>query len=365
MKVILAGGGTMGSVSPLVGIYQALKEKDPNLEVLWLGTKSGPEKEFLTRYGITFKPIVSGKVRQYFSLANIFTPFLVFIGFIQSFFVLLKFKPELVLTAGSFIAVPVVYAAWLLGIPRFVHQQDLEIGLANKLMAKKATAITVTFGESLEHFNIKKAFHISNPVRQEIFSGNRQRALEFFKLNPNLKTILILGGGTGAQIINQMVLETIGKLAENFQVIHLTGAGKGIKEQFKDYFDHQTNKRLDERYRAYEFLNQEIFDAYTMADLVVSRSGFSTLTELSVLAKPVLLIPLPGHQELNAQYFAKYNAVKILKQENLNPETFSEKILYLMNNPGELITLSRNISTLIDKSAAKRYVDLIYKVVGK
>lgn len=162
-----------------------------------------------------------------------------------------------------------------------------------------------------------------------------------------------------------MVLETVNLLTANFQVIHLTGKGKRIDQNFVDSFDRETNKRISERYRAYEFLTQEIFDAYAAADLVVSRSGFSTLTELSVLGKPAILIPLPGHQELNAQYFAKFNAVKVLAQTDLTPQKFSEAILYLMNNPGELITLSRNISTLIDKDAGKRYVDLIYKVIGK
>ncbi|MFA5187930.1 MAG: undecaprenyldiphospho-muramoylpentapeptide beta-N-acetylglucosaminyltransferase [Patescibacteria group bacterium] len=365
MRIIFSGGGTMGSVAPLVGIYEELKQKDPSLEVLWLGTKTGPEKNFLVNYQIPFKPIISGKLRQYFSLANIFTPLLVFLGTVQAIFILRKFKPEVVVTAGSFISVPVFYAARILRIPRFVHQQDLEIGLANKIMAKKATAITVAFGDSLQYFDVKKTFHIGNPVRSEIFGGSRQKAMEFFKLNPNLKTILILGGGTGSQTINQMVLETIGNLSENFQVLHITGQGKGISQFFGDYYNHQTNNRLEERYRAYEFLNQEIFDAYAAADLVVSRAGFSTLTELSVLGKPALVIPLPGHQELNAQYFAKYNAVKVLNQNNLTPQTFSEAILYLINNPGELITLSRNISTLIDKDAGKRYVDLIYKVLGK
>jgi len=366
MKVVFAGGGTMGSVAPLIGIYEELKEKEPNLEVLWLGTKTGPEKDFLKTYQILFKPIIGGKLRQYFSLANLLTPILVCLGFIQSFFILRKFKPDIVLTAGSFIAVPVIYAAWVSKIQRFVHQQDLEIGLANKLMSKVATIITVTFSESLSHFAHKKAFHISNPVRKAIFSGTKEKALQIFKLKPNLKTILIFGGGLGAQIINQMVFESVAKLTENFQVIHSTGKGKEIKSQFADYFDRETNKRIEDRYRSYElFLNNEIFAAYALADLVVCRAGFSTLTELAVLKKPALLIPIPGHQEINAQYFAKYNAVKILKQENLNPQTFSETILYLMNNPGELITLSRNISTLIVKDAAKKYVDLIYKVVGK
>src|SRR4030042_6285916 len=119
MKVIFAGGGTMGSVSPLVAIYEELKDRDSTLEVLWLGTRKGPEKDFLASFQIPFKIIISGKLTRYFSLANFFTPFFVFLGFLQSFFILKKFKPDVVLTAGGFVAVPVVYAAWLLKIPRF------------------------------------------------------------------------------------------------------------------------------------------------------------------------------------------------------------------------------------------------------
>jgi len=365
MKVLFAGGGTMGSVSPLVAVYEELKVKDSALEALWLGTKKGPEKDFLAFYQMPFKPIIGGKLRQYFSLANFFTPFWVFLGFIQSLFILRKFKPDAILTAGSFIAVPVVYAAWFLRIPRFVHQQDIEIGLANKLMAKKATAITVVLRDSLGKFDFRKTFHISNPVRKAVFSGNREKAIDFFKLNPHLRTILIMGGGTGAQTINQIILETVGKLTENYQVIHLAGIGKMIDQQFNNYYDRATLKRIEERYRGYEFLNQEIFDAYALADLVVCRAGFSTLTELAVLAKAALLIPIPGHQELNAQYFNKYNSVKVIKQDQLNSENFLKAILYLMDNTAELQNLSRNISQMIDKDAAKRYVGLIYEILGK
>ncbi len=365
MKVVFAGGGTMGSVAPLVGIYEELKIKDANLEALWLGTKKGPEKDFLFPYQIAFKPIIAGKLRQYFSLANLFTPLFVFLGIIQSFFILRKFKPDAVLTAGSFVAVPVVYAAWILNIPRFVHQQDIEIGLANKLMAKKATAITVALRDSIGKFDFRKTFHVSNPVRKAVFSGSREKALTLFKLEPNLRTVFIFGGGTGAQLINQMVLEAIGELTENYQIIHLTGKGKSLDSQLADYYDRETLKRIQARYRAYEFLNQEIFEAYAVADLVVCRAGFSTLTELAVLAKPAMLIPIPGHQELNAQYFAKYNAVKVIKQTQLTSENFAKAILYLMGNTAELQTLARNISQMIDKDAAKRYVGLIHEVLGR
>ncbi len=355
----------MGSVSPLVAIYQELKEQDANLEILWLGTKNGPEKEFLSGYQIPFKPIINAKWRQYFSLANLFTPFFVVLAFIQSFFILSKYKPDAVLTAGSFVAVPVIYAAAFLGIPRFVHQQDLEVGMANKLMAKKATAVTVTFSDLAGNFDAKKTFNISNPVRKEVFGGNRERAAQFFKLNLNTPTILIMGGGTGAQFVNDLILQILRDLIGKYQIIHLTGKGKGISEQFANYFDREILKLIDERYRSYEFLNTEIFDAYAIADLIISRAGFSALTELSVLGKSTILIPLPGHQELNAQYYTKFNAVKVLNQKDLNKDILFSAIDHLMQNPAERQTLSRNILTMIDKDAAKRYVDLIYQAVRK
>ncbi|MCX6743923.1 MAG: undecaprenyldiphospho-muramoylpentapeptide beta-N-acetylglucosaminyltransferase, partial [Candidatus Parcubacteria bacterium] len=365
MKVLFSGGGTMGSVSPLVAIYEELKVRETNLEVLWLGTKKGPEKEFLAGYQIPFKSIVSGKLRRYLSLWNILTPIEVIIGILQSYSIMSKFKPDIVLTAGSFVAVPVVYAAWLKKIPRIVHQQDLEIGLANKMMAKKATAVTVTFDESKDIFDPKKTFHIGNPIRKAVLAGNRDKGLLEFKLNSTLPTILILGGGTGALMINQMIFDTLGQLIAKYQVIHLTGKGKSISQQFNDYFNRETLKLIEERYRGYEFLNQEIFDAMAVADLVISRAGFSTLTELAALGKPALLIPIPGHQEINAQYFFKYNAVKILPQEKLTKEIFVQVIDASMQNLPERQNLARNISQLLYKDAGKRYVELVYKIIGK
>lgn len=365
MRVIFASGGSGGPNAPLIALYEELKIRDASLQVLWLGTRTGVEKTMIAPYQIPFKTIISGKLRRYFSLLNLFAPFFVFLGLIQSLFILRKFKPDVVLTAGSFVGVPVVYAAWLLGIPRFVHQQDLEIGLANKLMAKVATAITVAFSDSIGHFNFKKTFHVSNPVRQSILNGSKTKAMSLFNLTPQRRTILFTGGGQGAELINQMVLESVGKLCLEYQVIHLTGVAKEIASKFSDYYDRQTLKQIEENYHAYEFLQTEIFDAMAAADLVVSRAGFSILTESAALAKPVLLIPLPGHQEINAQYFAKYNAAKVIKQDNLNSQLFTKVILNLMNNPADLQNLSRNISQMIDKDAAKRYVDLLVQFIKK
>lgn len=354
----------MGSVTPLVAIYEELKFRDPNLEVLWLGTKTGPEKDFLAKYNIPFKAVTSAKLRRYLSGWNLLAPFSFWIGVVHAYFILRKFKPQVVLSAGSFVAVPVILAAKLLKITSFVHQQDLEIGLANKLMARWATVITVTFEESLKAFDPKKTQVIGNPVRQEVFAGNKEKALQFFQLKSDLPTLLITGGGTGAQMINQVVFESLGQLIAKYQIIHLAGKGKSIIQQINDFYPREILKLIEERYRAYEFLSRENYDAMALADLVVSRAGFSTLSELAVLAKPAIIIPIPGHQEINALYFAKYNAIQILSQDKLSKENFVGAIEYLMQNPGERDHLGQNISQLINNGAAKKYAELIYRTLG-
>ncbi len=364
MKIVCTGGGTMGSVSPLIGICEELKMQDENLEVLWVGTKNGPEKDFLRKYSFTYKTVIVGKRRQYFSMLNIFAPLLVFLGMIQSIFMIRKFEPQVVLTAGSFVSVPVAYAAKFLKIPVIVHQQDLEKGLANKLMTKLATKITISVDESKKDFPADKVVLTSNPSRKDLFSGNKERGLKYFKLDPGLPTILIYGGGQGAVKINEMILKKIDLLTEKYQIIHLTGKGKKISPRFPARFEGDQLTKINSRYRDFEFLNKEIFDAYAVADLVVSRAGFSSLTELSSLGKAALVIPLLGHQELNAQYFAKQNAVRVLSQENLTENSLFQTIDSMMQNPGDLANLSRNISQIIDKDAAKKYVEVIKEVVN-
>ena len=167
-KILLTGGGTGGSVAPLLAIAESLTMQD----FLWLGTKSGPERKMVEEAGIKFKAISGGKLRRYFSFKNLGDIFKIKLGFFQSLFIMLKWRPNLVMSAGSFISVPVVYAAWLLRVPALIHQQDVKAGLANKLMAPFSKVITVAFEKSLADYG-KKAIWIGNPVRQSLTLATR------------------------------------------------------------------------------------------------------------------------------------------------------------------------------------------------
>lgn len=346
----------MGSVTPLLAVAEELKKREAAAEFLWIGTKSGPEKKIVELSGIKFISVPAGKLRRYFSGWNFLMPFLLVAGFFKSLWLIFKFKPQMILSAGGFVAVPVIWAGWILRVLSLVHQEDLRPGLANKLTARFAKIITVTFLESLKYF--PRAIVTGNPVREEIFSGNKERAAEIFNLEKNLPVILILGGGTGALGLNKIVVAAALRLTEFFQVIHMTGGR--VDAPLKSEIE--TIKRETPYYHSVEFLMKDYSNTLAAADLVISRAGMGTLTELSVLGKPTVLIPISGsHQEDNAYYFKKQNAVVLWDEKNLTPENFSAAISELLNDKVELENLSRNIKKMMPANAAQKIVDEILK----
>lgn len=344
----------MGSVTPLLSLAEEIRTKMPEADFLWLGTKNGPEAELIRANGLIFEKIPAGKLRRYFSGFNLLIPFLIAGGFLKALWVILRFKPKIILSAGGFVGVPVIWAGWVLGVPSLVHQQDIRPGLANKLAAPFAKLVTVAFPEGKKYF--PKAIWTGNPVRREIFSGDTEAALKFFGLEKNIPTILVLGGGTGALKLNEVVLKAAPELVKFCQVIHVTGGRLG------DNFSGNSAGR----YHVFDFLAGQLKDAYAVADLVISRAGLGTLTELAALGKPTVLVPMPkSHQEDNAWYFKKNNAVRIIEQADLTPENFSSSARELINNKVELENLSRNMKGVMKIGAAGAIVEEIFKIIKK
>jgi len=350
MKIIFSGGGTGGSVSPLLAIAQELRRRKIKDEFLFLVTKYGPEKQLIQSNQIAFQAISAGKLRRYFDIKNFTDLFRIIKGFFQSIKIIKNFKPDLILSAGSFVSVPVVWAAWFLGYPSIIHQQDVRIGLANKLMAPFAKFITVAFEKSLKDFPSPKTILTGNPVRLEIHNGSKERAIGIFNLKNNLKTILVLGGGTGSLKINQVIASAALKIADRAQILHLTGVGKG---------DFKINH---ENYHSFDFLTSEIADALACADIVISRAGLSTLTELSILGKPSIIIPIyDSHQEENADFFAVNEAAIVIPEDKLSSELIIKKINYLLDNPEWLSRLSHKMISIARPGALEKITELILR----
>lgn len=353
MKFLFAGGGTLGSVLPLVAIAQKIQENDTHTEILWIGTAAGPEKMVIESYSIPFVSIPAGKLRRYISFKNITDCLSVFLGFLKALRILFSYKPDVIIGAGSFIQVPVIYAAGIFFKKTriIIHQQDIKKGLANTLCERFAHLITVSAEKSQGDFPAAKTSLTGNPIREEILKGDTAQGFKLFKKMPTAPVILILGGGTGSQFINTLVVNTLKELTAFCYVLHITG-----KKKYRE-----TNARKqEERYQSYPLLAKNLADAYAIADIVISRAGFSTISELAALAKPVILIPIPKtHQEENAAYFLKKGAAIALNQKELTEKKFVKTIKELLDDAHRRFALSSAICNSIPTDATKKFLDAI------
>jgi len=365
-RILLLGGGSGGHVFPLVAVANALKEKSEqngiSLELMILG-----EGKFIakaaTDAGLNFQSILAGKLRRYFSLLNVLDIFKVLIGFFQALWHIFWFMPDVVFAKGGYASLSGAFVAKLYFIPLFVHESDSIPGLANRILGRLAKTVFISFASSDKYFKTGKTVLTGNPVRKELVSGDKSTGIQSFGLNPNLKTVLVLGGSQGAQRINQIVLESIVLMTKEFQVIHQCGESqhkavkaeedKIIKEGQGEYSD-----TVKMNYKLYPFFSEkELAMAYAVSDVIVSRAGAGSLFEIAALGKPAILIPLStnasrGEQITNALEFSKFGA-SMIEEENLTPHILINQINSLLQ-PEKYNTVSQNLKTLAMPDAAEK-----------
>ena len=357
IKIMLSGGGTGGSVTSLLAIAEKAYAVGKNWDFIFVGTYFGPEREMVSESSskIKFRSMLSGKFRRYFSFRNLIDLFKIVAAFFQSFIILHEEKPDLILSAGSFVSVPLIIAAGFRRIPVIIHQQDVRPGLANKLMAPAADIITVTFAKSLADYG-PKAIWIGNPTKfleiekyKKLIVATRTK----YGLINEKPLILITGGRMGAKSLNELVFAAHYKLSD-FQIVHLTGLNKA-RELKSENSDYHVLESLPHEY---------LLILMIAADLVVTRAGLGSLTELSELNKAAIIIPLPySHQQDNAEIFARLGAAVVFEQKILRPEILAKEINSLLANNQRLMSLRNNISQVIRRGAALKALDLIEELL--
>ncbi|MBI4090106.1 MAG: glycosyltransferase, partial [Candidatus Kerfeldbacteria bacterium] len=342
LRVVLVGGSTGGATVPLLPIAGALRKGNPNADLLLIGTQQGPEQQFARQAGLAYRGIRAGKLRRYFSILNLLDAVQLVLGAIDAWRLLRQFRPDAIISVGSYVSVPVVYVGRLLGIPSLIHQQDVQPGLANRLCAPVATAVTVAFPETASRFPAGKTTVAGNPIRTELLAGNGRRAFGRFGLHKTLPVVLAFGGGTGALRLNQLVAEAGLNLVKRFQVLHVTG---GRQDQFRV---------THPNYHSFNFLVDGMADAYAVADIVVCRAGLSSLSEIAALGKPAIVIPIPdSHQQANAAYFARQDAAVVLDERTLDRARLEQAIRELYDDADARSRLSRNVRALARPDAAE------------
>ncbi|MBD3270520.1 undecaprenyldiphospho-muramoylpentapeptide beta-N-acetylglucosaminyltransferase [Candidatus Peregrinibacteria bacterium] len=302
MKIILSGGGTGGHIIPNISLLKKLESH----QILYIGSVKGMESKLIPEHGVKFEGIQCGKLRRYFSLENFVDFFRTIIGIWQSFWKVKKFNPKVVFCKGGYVSLPVAIGAWIARKPVIIHESDLVPGLANRIAAKFASVICVSFKESKKYLRSDKIIVTGNPVRAELADGKRDKGLKFAGLDGKKPVILVMGGSQGAGFINELIAKDFDELVKNFEIIHLCGQGK-------------VNKNLNSKnYFVAEFVKNEMKDLYAAADLIVTRAGANSLAEIEFLGKPAILIPLikgsRGDQVGNAEAFANENQVEIIKE---------------------------------------------------
>ena len=343
MNVLITGA----HFTPAQAVIEELLTQGHEIKISYVGRKStregdpspSVESQVLPKMGVKFIPIVAGRVRRYISIGTFISLLKIPVGFFQAFYILVKEQPDVVVCFGGYVAVPVVFNAWLLNIPIIVHEQTLVSGLANTFSNFFATKIAVSFDQPYS-FDKSKLLLSGNPMRKKILQPVKSGSKEIDELLTRAKKtgkqlVLVTGGNQGSHVINEVVEQSLDRLMEKFIVIHQTGDSK-----YKDYErirEYALSHNYSDNYFASKWISEEDMGIlYQSVALAVSRCGANTLLELAYHQVPTLMIPLPSvtkdEQTKNARFFSRHGLGEILLQKDLNEATLVEKINEMIRN---------------------------------
>lgn len=357
-KFILSGGGTGGHIYPAIAIANELKTRFPDAEFLFVGAQDKMEMQKVPQAGYAIKGLWIAGLQRKITVQNMLFPVKLVDSLWKSRKIIKQFKPDVVIGTGGFASGPLLQMANLLGIPTVIQEQNSFPGITNKLLSKKANAICVAY-ENLERFFPKEKMILTgNPVRQDLIDiqDKKAEAVEYFKLDANKKTLLVLGGSLGARRMNQLIEKEL----------------KNIQDQHVQII-WQCGKLYFEEYKKYNSANVQVLAfiermdlVYAAADIIISRAGASSVSELCIVGKPVIFIPSPNvaedHQTKNAKAIVDKKGAILLKESQLDSE-FSLVFEALLKDPEKQKQLSENIKELALPNATKMIVDKIVSLI--
>ncbi|MDQ6644685.1 MAG: undecaprenyldiphospho-muramoylpentapeptide beta-N-acetylglucosaminyltransferase [Chloroflexota bacterium] len=386
MNILISGGGTGGHIYPALAVATLL-EKQYQARILYLGSDDGLETELAPAAGFPFAMVKAGKLRRYISWQTIVGVARVPVGMAQAVGIVRKFAPDVVFTSGGYVAVPAGLAARLNGVPLLMHQQDVPPNLSNRLIAPLATRISVAFEDSVRYFVGSgdalgrdtsgfsgKTLWLGNPVRQEMLDIRQvspEQARAGLAFEAEVPLLLVTGGSQGARHLNQVVCQALPNLLPHCQVLQISG-----KQLFEETREQSTQAMADldeemkRRYRLVAYLNEEMSAALQASTLVLCRSGAATLSELAVLGKPSILVPLPpaigsSPQEANAEMFGRKDAAEVIRDADLKPEILVERVKSIIASPARLESMTIAALIFAKPEATQEIAAEIVKIAQK
>jgi UDP-N-acetylglucosamine--N-acetylmuramyl-(pentapeptide) pyrophosphoryl-undecaprenol N-acetylglucosamine transferase len=371
-KFIVSGGGTGGHIYPAIAIANELKSRFPDAEFLFVGAQDKMEMQKVPQAGYAIKGLWIAGLQRKLTLQNLLFPIKLISSLLKSRAIIKGFKPDVVIGTGGFASGPLLQMANSLNIPTVIQEQNSFPGITNKLLSKKANRICVAY-ENLERFFPKdKMILTGNPVRQDLIDidGKREEAIKYFNLDASKKTLLVLGGSLGARRINELI-EKESPLFDSLNVQIIWQCGKFYFDQYNKYNTNANqqlttnNQQPTTNIQVFAFIDRMDL-VYAAADFVISRAGASSVSELSIVGKPVLFIPSPNvaedHQTKNAKSIVDRNGALMLKESELD-EKFNTVFSDLVANENLQKQLSENIKKLAKIHATSDIVDEIVKLI--
>lgn len=361
-KVIISGGGTGGHIFPAVAIANKIKEVYPNCEILFVGAEGKMEMEKVPKAGYKIVGLPIRGLQRKLTLSNLMFPFKLISSLWKAKRIIKEFKPDIAIGVGGYASAATLRVASRMGVPTLIQEQNSYPGITNKWLASRAKKICVAY-ENLDRFFPKeKIVMTGNPVRMEMVNieGKREKALAHFKLNPSKKTVLIIGGSLGARTLNESFKLQIQKLMDaDIQLIWQ--CGKVYLDQLKPEIESMNSSQI--------YLSDFVYEmdlAYAAADLIVSRAGAISVSEVCLVGKPVILVPSPNvaedHQTKNAMALVQKNAAVLVKDIDAK-NLLVDKTIELLNDQNACADLSKNIKTLAIPDAPERILKEIEKLV--
>jgi UDP-N-acetylglucosamine--N-acetylmuramyl-(pentapeptide) pyrophosphoryl-undecaprenol N-acetylglucosamine transferase len=364
--ILIAGGGTGGHTSPGLAVAAVLRER--GLACAWVGSRDGVEARLVPARGISYYAIPTGKLRRYWSLQNI-TDLTINVpaGVGAAWHLVRRVRPRVVFSTGGFVGLPVVLAAALARRPIVVHEQTAVPGLANRIAARFARRVAVTFPDRSGTFPPAKVVVTGNPLRPELRGGSRAEAAARFGLDLALPLVYVTGGAQGAQRINRTVGEILPALLDQAQVIHQCGDHPSTGDrQWLEQRRAALAPALARRYTVLPYVGAELAGVYAAAALVVGRAGAGTVNECCQLGVPALYIPLPGtsgdEQTANARHVERAGGCAVLPQAELSPPRLLERVRGLLADVSALKEMSERARLVAAPGAAERIVELLLQV---
>lgn len=369
-KIIITGGGSGGHTMPALAIIEELidycNDNSINLDLLYLGSKNSIEERMSKNKNIPFKHFSTGKFRRYFSLKNFTDLFKIFWGIIQNILIIGKFKPSILISTGGFVSIPPVIASYFRRVPILIHEQTIEVGLANKIASKFAGKICTTFEESNKYFPNDKTILTGLPIRKAIFSGSKESAIRKFNFDLSQPVLYFTGGGLGCHILNKTTLIILSKLLQNYNIIFQSG-NSDQNNDYEELLKFKKSLPLDlyKKFVLYDFITNDIGDILLITTLAISRSGAGTVNEFFALNIPAIFIPLPfatkNEQFENAKFLENKGGAVIINEADLT-EDLLYKTIKKLTTPKKISTMKQSLMKKEITNPKQKILSIILKL---